>query len=559
MRNSFIELNARDRAKSVLDKGTFKELLGPFEKFKSPHLEPQGIVPENDDGVIIAKGKIDNKSVVIISMEGAFQGGGVGEVSGAKFAGALELALKDNEKGIKTYPIVIFDTGGVRLQEANYGLLAISEIQSAVVALRNYVPVTGIIPGKIGCFGGMSMTAALFTTIIITPQGRLTLNGPEVIEQEAGVMELDSKDKKLIWNTIGGIQRQAVNLVDVLVEDDITEMNGAVSAAISSSTEKTPRCEQVELYLNRLKAIDPSKPLTYLDLRELWGKNSSAPKADVPVKNISDEKVISRGRTWFENLTGLKDFKAKGVGSVLCTDAVLGNETVRYISVVPDPNARYPRARQGEVGLEEGWTIAKYIHEVVKEDKDKDVKRAIIAVVDVPSQAYGYKEELLGISQSCAAAVNAYAKARMSGHPIISLIVGNAISGAFLAHGYQANRLLALDDDGVLIHAMSKQSAARITKRSVAELEEAAKTVPAIAYDIRSYSTLGSLHELIENINADSPKKIDIKTIKTILCDSIKDVRESSTDIKCRLDTKRAKIGRSYSVEVRKILEKEWN
>ena len=159
LKDSFVELNARDRAKAVLDEGTFRELIGPFDRFESPHLEAQGIVPQSDDGVIIAKGFIAGEPTVVVSIEGAFQEGKIGEVSGAKFAGALELALSDNEKGIRTRPVVIFDTEGVRLPEANYGLLAMAEIQSAVVALRRYVPVVGVIAGKIGCFGEMSITA----------------------------------------------------------------------------------------------------------------------------------------------------------------------------------------------------------------------------------------------------------------------------------------------------------------------------------------------------------------------------------------------------------------
>lgn len=116
----------------------------------------------------MAVGEIRQRKVLIISMEGAFQGGGIGEVSGAKISGALELALEENKKGNTLYPIMIFDTGGVRLQEANYGLLSISEIGAQVVALRKYVPVVGLIPGRVGAFGGMSITAELFTTLIAT-------------------------------------------------------------------------------------------------------------------------------------------------------------------------------------------------------------------------------------------------------------------------------------------------------------------------------------------------------------------------------------------------------
>ena len=559
--DSFTELNARDRAKALLDKGSFRELLGPFERLASPHLVSQGIVPQSDDGVVIARGFIEGKSAVVISIEGTFQGGGIGEVSGAKIAGALELAVHDHEHGIKTRAVVVLDSGGVRLQEANYGLLAISEIQSAVIALRRYIPVVGIIPGKVGCFGGMSMTAALFSTLIVTPEGRLTLNGPEVIEQEAGIAELDSKDKQLIWSTIGGIQRQAVGFADVVVEDDIPEIIKAVHRAF----EKRPlkhRSEQVDFYLSRLRAINPEAPLSPMDLRELWNSNKKQSNIDKQ-KIVQDyhkiDETSSRGAVWLSALTETTDCRSSATPSIISADAKLNGEPVRYITVVPNPTGRFPRARHGEVGLEEGWTIAKYVREAIEEDRGKEIHRAIVAIVDVPSQAYGYKEELLGIFQSCAAAVDAYATARFAGHPIISFLVGPAISGAFLAHGYQANKIIALDDPHVLVHAMSKQSAARITRRSIEELDEAAKTVPAIAYDIRSFGTLGALHEIISGVNADEPNSNDISRVRDCLYSAIELSRLDPADLSSRLSSDQALIGRAASIKVREKLAASWS
>lgn len=52
-------------------------------------------------------------------------------------------------------------------------------------------------------------------------------------------------------------------------------------------------------------------------------------------------------------------------------------------------------------------------------------------MIDVPSQAYGYNEELIGIHVALANSAAAYAKLRQAGHPVIGLIAGNAISGAF--------------------------------------------------------------------------------------------------------------------------------
>ena len=80
----------------------------------------------------------------------------------------------------------------------------------------------------------------------------------------------------------------------------------------------------------------------------------------------------------------------------------------------------------------------------------------------------------------------------------MALVVGQAISGAFLAHGMQANRILALEDPGVAVQVMSKRSTARVTRRSVEELDEIAKEVPATAYDVASFARLGALHRLIE-------------------------------------------------------------
>jgi len=163
-RESFIELYARERARALLDADTFREILGPFDRLESPWLEQQGIVPQSDDGVIVARGRLDGEPAVILAIEGAFQGGSTGEVSGAKIAGALELACRDHEKGIGTRPVLLLETGGVRLQEANLGLAAIAEINAAIVALRRYVPVVGVIAGWSGASAAWRLRPACAAT-----------------------------------------------------------------------------------------------------------------------------------------------------------------------------------------------------------------------------------------------------------------------------------------------------------------------------------------------------------------------------------------------------------
>lgn len=270
-RTKFTELSARERAVALLDHSTFRELIGPFERLESPHLETQGVVPACDDGVVVARGNLDGERAVVLAVEGLFQGGGIGEVSGAKIAGALELTLGDAERGEPVHPVLLLETGGIRLQEANLGLLAVAEIHAAVVALREHVPVVGVVAGMVGCFGGMAIAAGLCSHLIMTREGRLGLNGPQVIEQEAGVAELDSDDRRLVWETIGGEQRTATGVADALVEDDVAAVGAAVRAAFASGSPAERRSAQVGHYEARLAEIDTSKPLDGSTLRALWG------------------------------------------------------------------------------------------------------------------------------------------------------------------------------------------------------------------------------------------------------------------------------------------------
>ncbi|WP_288436208.1 biotin-independent malonate decarboxylase subunit beta [uncultured Pseudomonas sp.] len=267
---SFVELGARERARTVLDAGSFRELVGPFERLMSPWLPRQGIVCQADDGVVVAKGLIDGQPAVVCAIEGAFQGGSMGEVGGAKIAGALELALEDNLSGTPTRAVLLLETGGVRLQEANLGLAAIAEIQAAIVALRSHQPVIGVIAGSVGCFGGMSIAAGLCSQLIVTREARLGLNGPQVIEQEAGIEEYDSRDRPFIWSLTGGEQRVATGLADVFVADDSAAVTAAIRQGFTRGVAGALRSQQAEHYLTRLADLDTRPQADAAAVRDLY-------------------------------------------------------------------------------------------------------------------------------------------------------------------------------------------------------------------------------------------------------------------------------------------------
>ncbi len=184
-------------------------------------------------------------------------------MSGAKMTAALDLACADNEKGIRTSAVILLETGGVRLQEANLGLAVIAELMASILALRKHAPVICLTAGTVGCFGGMSLAAGLASYVVMTREARLGMNGPEVIEQENGVEEFDSSDRALIWAIHGGEQRYATGLAD------------ALRHFTSKGIPAVHRSSQVALYRNRIAKLDTSQQWDPKEFRALWTTNGS--------------------------------------------------------------------------------------------------------------------------------------------------------------------------------------------------------------------------------------------------------------------------------------------
>src|SRR3984957_13426186 len=273
-----------------------------------------------------------------------------------------------------------------------------------------------------------------------------------------------------------------------------------------------------------------------------------------------NEQVGLRGRAWFKALTGGDRPDHGDPNSVLATPAPVGNESALFLCVVPDEDSRFPCVRDGQVGLEEAFSLAAHVRAVIAEDHDKprEAKRPVIAIVDVKSQAYGRREETAGIFFAAAASADAYASARLAGHPVISFVAGHAFSGGFLTHGYQANRILAFDDAGITIHAMHKEAAARITRRSVAELEKLGHEIAPMSYDVRDYAKLGLLFKLLHADDPQHPTSNEVVEVRKAITEAIADVRKGKLDLSNRWESDAAKETRKGTLAVRAALEAQW-
>jgi malonate decarboxylase beta subunit len=223
-RHSFFEASARERVLGLLDAGSFREFVPPAARATSPHLRELDQPVAFDDGLIAGAGTLDGRAVLVAGQEGAFLGGAVGEVHGAKLVGLLRRAVAERPAAV----LILFDSGGVRLHEANAGLVAVSEILRAICAARaEGVRIVGLVGGAAGCFGGTGLVARCCDAIVMSEEGRLAMSGPEVIETVHGVEEFDARDRALVWRVTGGKHRYLLGEADRLVEDDITAFRAA--------------------------------------------------------------------------------------------------------------------------------------------------------------------------------------------------------------------------------------------------------------------------------------------------------------------------------------------
>jgi malonate decarboxylase beta subunit len=230
--SSYLEANARERIVAVLDAGSFTELLPPARRVVSPHLGQLDAPVSFDDGVAVGEGRLGGKFVMAAAQEGGFMGGAVGEVHGAKLVGLLKRAMRKQAAGV----LLLLETGGVRLHEANAGLIAVSEVMRAVLDARAAnIPVIVLVGGANGCFGGMGIVARCADTVIMSEEGRLAMSGPEVIETANGVEEFDSRDRALVWRTTGGKHRYLIGDCQALVNDDVQAFRAAAIAALENA------------------------------------------------------------------------------------------------------------------------------------------------------------------------------------------------------------------------------------------------------------------------------------------------------------------------------------
>ena len=241
------------------------------------------------------------------------------------------------------------------------------------------------------------------------------------------------------------------------------------------------------------------------------------------------ETMMGRGRdaidmivdadSFNEGTVGAKTFDDPefGPGSVVGTAKLDGQDVTIIASDAQAFNEKFPVVYAGIIGMEEGYKMAQAVYASLAADADKpkEQKRPLVLIVDTPGNGPGKVEEIIGMNKATGAYQLALAEARLAGHPIVSMVIGRAISGAFLCHGLQGSNILSLDSSfGTMIHVMPLTSVSRIINKDLETLEELSKGNPVFAAGPQFFYALGGVEEQIDA--TDKMRPVIIEHIKQI-------------------------------------------
>jgi len=150
------------RLAALLDEGTLEYLEEP-----------------DDSGMAAAVGMIDGSPVVAFCSDATVMGGAMGDVGCRVVVDAYHRAMTDQ------VPIIgLWHSGGARLAEGVLSLHAVGRIFHAMTQASGKIPQISVVLGPAA--GGAAYGPALTDVVILGPEGRIFVTGPDVVRSVTG-------------------------------------------------------------------------------------------------------------------------------------------------------------------------------------------------------------------------------------------------------------------------------------------------------------------------------------------------------------------------------------
>ena len=421
------KLMANARLTALFDEGTLNYVAGQVD----------GI------GAVSATGKINGRTVVAFANDPSFQGGALGAAEGAVIVDAYGIAMKEQ------CPIVgIWHSGGARLQEGIGALKPFGDIFRVMTQASGKIPQVSVVLGPAA--GGGAYGPALTDIVILGPEGRIFVTGPDVVRSVTG------EDVDML--RLGGPEPHGRRSGVVHVVSDTEER------AIADTRNITD-------LLGNQSLLDTSK-ITDVDMGALLPEqNNRAYDAHPIVDSVIDAGTgVELHPRWAPNIiTTLGRFGGRTVGIVAnnplrlggCLDATSAEKSARFVRMCD------------ALGI------------------------PMIVMVDVPGYLPGVGQEWDGVVRRGAKLLHAFAECVV---PRITCVTRKSYGGAYIAMNSKAlgaTRVMAWE--GAEVAVMGPLAAIRILhRRRLAEVPPDQKDAVEAELAEEHKITAGGLPKCIE-------------------------------------------------------------
>jgi len=206
----------RHRLEALLDDGTL-ELISA----------------DDDSGMLAAVGSIDGTHVVAFCSDATVMGGAMGDLGCRVVVDAYHRALADR------VPIVgLWHSGGARLAEGVLSLHAVGRIFHVMTQASGRIPQISVVLGPAA--GGAAYGPALTDVVILGPEGRIFVTGPDVVRSVTG------EDVDML--RLGGPEPHGrrSGVVHVVTESEREALDAARDLASLLGAQGSLRVDQVE-------------------------------------------------------------------------------------------------------------------------------------------------------------------------------------------------------------------------------------------------------------------------------------------------------------------------
>jgi acetyl-CoA/propionyl-CoA carboxylase carboxyl transferase subunit len=358
-----------------------RDPLGRLQRFFDP-----GTVlplhPRDKSGVIAAIGEVDGVRTVAYCSDATVMGGAMG-VEGCKhIVDAIDTAIDSD------VPVVgIWHSGGARLAEGVEALHAVGLVFEAMVRASGLVPQISVVLGFAA--GGAAYGPALTDIVIMAPEGRIFVTGPDVVRSVTG--------EQVDMATLGGPETHGKKSgVTHIVANDEADALHRGRRLVSMFA------EQGEFDLVAAEHGD-------VDLKAMMPESA---KRAYDVKPIIHELLDNvDGESSFEELQG-------GYARSIVTG--IGRLAGRTVGVL----ANNPIRLGGCLNSESAEKAARFVRLC------DAFGIPLVVVTDVPGYLPGVSQEWDGVVRRGAKLLHAFAEARV---PRVTLVTRKIYGGAYIA------------------------------------------------------------------------------------------------------------------------------